>query len=105
MPEVVVLGTHGGRQFKAVFEEAQKELRDKFGMEMTELPVKEKVTISQRRGMATFFGSFQHIGSGYSVSTGAQAHSPCTPSRPTHRKTSHHYENLDPDHNSPSEVS
>jgi len=64
MPEVVVLGTHGGRQFKAVFEEAQKQLRDKFGMEMTELPVKEKVTISQRRGMATFFGLSQHIGSG-----------------------------------------
>ncbi|KAI9869841.1 MAG: hypothetical protein M1830_005040, partial [Pleopsidium flavum] len=46
---VKVLGAHGGRQFKYVFEEAQRELRDKFGMEMTELPVKEKVTISQRR--------------------------------------------------------
>ena len=36
-----------------MFEEAQAELRDKFGMEMTELPVKEKVTISQRRGIYT----------------------------------------------------
>lgn len=54
MPEVVVLGAHGGRQFKHVFEDAQRELRDKFGMEMTELPVKEKVTISQRRGMSIF---------------------------------------------------
>jgi len=53
-----VLGTHGGRQFKSVFQEAQKQLRDKFGMEMTELPVKEKVTISQRRGMGTSFWSF-----------------------------------------------
>ncbi len=47
----IVLGAHGGRQFKYVFEEAQRALRDTFGMEMTELPVKEKVTISQRRGM------------------------------------------------------
>ncbi|KAI9774382.1 MAG: Altered inheritance of mitochondria protein 18 mitochondrial [Geoglossum simile] len=38
-----------GRRFKQVFEEAQKQLRDKFGMEMTELPIREKVTISQRR--------------------------------------------------------
>ncbi|KAI9833054.1 MAG: hypothetical protein M1819_003887 [Sarea resinae] len=43
-----VLGQYS-RQFKAVFEEAQTQLRDKFGMEMIELPIKEKVTISQRR--------------------------------------------------------
>ncbi|KAH0560097.1 hypothetical protein GP486_003378 [Trichoglossum hirsutum] len=43
-----VLGPHG-RWFKQVFEEAQKQLRGKFGMEMTELPMREKVTISQRR--------------------------------------------------------
>lgn len=47
--ELLVLGQYG-RQFKPVFEAAQKELRDKFGMEMTELPLREKVTISQRRG-------------------------------------------------------
>ncbi|KAI9812149.1 MAG: hypothetical protein M1827_004815 [Pycnora praestabilis] len=43
-----VLGTHG-RQSRVVFDEAQRQLRDKFGMEMIELPIKEKVTISQRR--------------------------------------------------------
>ncbi|KAI9817715.1 MAG: hypothetical protein M1826_001471 [Phylliscum demangeonii] len=43
-----VLGSHG-RQFKLVFAAAQKELRDKLGMKMVELPMREKVTISQRR--------------------------------------------------------
>ena len=38
-----------GRQFKHVFTEAQEQLRSVFGMELTELPVKEKVTISQKR--------------------------------------------------------
>ena len=38
-----------GRQFKHVFAEAQDQLRSVFGMELTELPVKEKVTISQKR--------------------------------------------------------
>lgn len=45
-----VLGEQGARQFKMVFEGAQRELRDRFGMEMTELPAREKVTILQRRG-------------------------------------------------------
>ncbi|KAL4896579.1 MAGE family-domain-containing protein [Aspergillus ambiguus] len=44
-----VLGEQGSRQFKAVFEAAQNALRSKFGMEMTELPGREKVTIHQRR--------------------------------------------------------
>jgi hypothetical protein len=44
-----VLGATGGRQFKAVFAEAQIQLRGTFGMEMTELPAKEKVTLAQRR--------------------------------------------------------
>ncbi|KAJ5909008.1 hypothetical protein N7495_001690 [Penicillium taxi] len=44
-----VLGEQGARQFKKVFESAQNELRNRFGMEMTELPAKEKVTITQRR--------------------------------------------------------
>ncbi|RAK99004.1 MAGE domain-containing protein [Aspergillus ibericus CBS 121593] len=44
-----VLGEQGSRQFKVVFEEAQRILQEKFGMELTELPVKEKVTINQRR--------------------------------------------------------
>ena len=38
-----------GRQFKHVFTEAQEQLRSVFGMELTELPVKERVTVSQKR--------------------------------------------------------
>lgn len=45
-----VLLEQGARQFKPVFAGAQHELRSKFGMEMTELPTREKVTVSQRRG-------------------------------------------------------
>ncbi|KAI9817621.1 MAG: hypothetical protein M1832_004625 [Thelocarpon impressellum] len=43
-----VLGSNG-RRFKVVFEGAQRVLKATFGMEMVELPVREKVTISQRR--------------------------------------------------------
>jgi hypothetical protein len=50
-----VLGEQGSRQFKPVFESAQRELRSKFGMEMTELPAREKVTITQRRGEFVLF--------------------------------------------------
>ena len=45
-----VLGEQGSRQFKTVFDSAQRELRQVFGMEMTELPTREKVTVAQRRG-------------------------------------------------------
>ena len=44
-----VMGIHG-RQFKRVFGEAQLMLQHTFGMEMMELPIKEKVTLQQRRG-------------------------------------------------------
>lgn len=44
-----VLGSQG-RQFKKVFEQAQTELCAVFGMEMVELPAREKVTLQQRRG-------------------------------------------------------
>ena len=47
--EVTVMAPNTGRQFKHVFTEAQEQLRSVFGMELTELPVKEKVTISQKR--------------------------------------------------------
>lgn len=40
-----------GRNFRQVFAKAQKVLEEVFGMRMVELPVREKVTISQRRGM------------------------------------------------------
>ena len=39
-----------GRQFKLVFMLAQDQLRTVFGMEITELPQKDKITISQKRG-------------------------------------------------------
>ena len=45
-----VMAPNTGRQFKAVFAQANAQLRSTFGMEMTELPLKERVTISQRRG-------------------------------------------------------
>lgn len=45
-----VLGTSGSRKFKDVWNQAQGSLRDVFGVEMVELPVKEKVTLQQRRG-------------------------------------------------------
>ncbi|RAH45439.1 MAGE domain-containing protein [Aspergillus brunneoviolaceus CBS 621.78] len=44
-----VLGEQGARQFRTVFDEAQRVLGEKFGMQMTELPVREKVTVHQRR--------------------------------------------------------
>ncbi|QSS64873.1 MAGE superfamily domain-containing protein [Histoplasma capsulatum] len=44
-----VLGEQGSRQFRQVFEGAQRELMEKFGMQMVEQPLREKVTISQRR--------------------------------------------------------
>ncbi|KAI4208922.1 MAG: hypothetical protein LQ351_008095 [Letrouitia transgressa] len=44
-----VMAPHTGRQFKYIFAEANIQLRNVFGMEMVELPLKEKVTISQKR--------------------------------------------------------
>ncbi|KAK4634736.1 hypothetical protein CLAFUW4_00346 [Fulvia fulva] len=46
-----VLGAHG-RQFKAVFAQTQAHLREVFGMELVELPAKEKITLQQRRAAA-----------------------------------------------------
>ncbi|KAL9605265.1 MAG: hypothetical protein Q9179_001513, partial [Wetmoreana sp. 5 TL-2023] len=44
-----VMAPHTGRQFKNVFEQANQQLRSTFGCEMTELPQKEKITVSQKR--------------------------------------------------------
>ncbi|KAL4919288.1 MAGE family-domain-containing protein [Aspergillus aurantiobrunneus] len=44
-----ILGEQGSRQFKSVFGEAQRVLADTFGMQLAELPGKEKVTVQQRR--------------------------------------------------------
>ena len=46
------MAPNSGRQFKHIFTEAQNQLRSVFGMEMTELPQKDKVTISQKRTAA-----------------------------------------------------
>lgn len=45
-----VLGGTGARKFKQVFEQTQIQLRSVFGMEMIELPSREKVTVRERRG-------------------------------------------------------
>jgi hypothetical protein len=47
----VVFGKHKV-PFKQVFDEAQEQLRNKFGMEMIELPSKEKTTKKARIGNA-----------------------------------------------------
>jgi hypothetical protein len=41
--------------FKRVFDQAQKQLRLKFGMEMIELPVKEKTTTKAKLGKISRF--------------------------------------------------
>lgn len=51
-----VLGSQG-RQFKAVFERAQTDLQAVFGMELRELPAKDKVTLQQRRGEIVLFST------------------------------------------------
>jgi hypothetical protein len=38
------------RAFKRVFSAAQKQLKSKFGMEMVELPQREKATLKAKRG-------------------------------------------------------
>lgn len=45
-----------GRRFKHVFDDAQQQLRDVFGMELTELPQKEKITVAQKRGRLAWYG-------------------------------------------------
>jgi len=49
--ELAVLGT-STRAFKIVFAQAQTQLRAVFGMEMAELPMREKVTLQQKRAAA-----------------------------------------------------
>lgn len=49
--EGVVMAPNTGRQFKLVLKDAQHHLRTVFGMEITQLPQKEKITISQKRGL------------------------------------------------------
>jgi len=54
----VVLGPHG-KEFKKVFREAQTRLRTVFGMEMVELPAKDRnlmTTDQKRKGVSLLFG-------------------------------------------------
>lgn len=44
------MAPNASRQFKTIFSEAQQQLYKVFGMTLTELPQKEKITISQKRG-------------------------------------------------------
>lgn len=44
----VVLGKNG-RSFRRIFELAQKQLRDVWGMELRELPVREKMSLQEKR--------------------------------------------------------
>ena len=54
----IVLGPNS-RQFKRVFDLTQAELESKFGMTLTELPSKEKVTIQQKRAAQRTTGNTQ----------------------------------------------
>ncbi|KAF2717489.1 MAGE-domain-containing protein [Polychaeton citri CBS 116435] len=47
-----VLGSSGSRHFKDVFSIAQVQLQSVFGMKMTELPAREKITLQQKRAAA-----------------------------------------------------
>ncbi|CAD0111874.1 unnamed protein product [Aureobasidium uvarum] len=51
------------KQLKAVFAEAQTQLRGTFGMEMTELPQKDKVTLAQRRAAQKSQSTSKTVGS------------------------------------------
>lgn len=55
MNRYAVMAPNTGRQFKYIFEEAQHQLHKVFGMTLTELPQKEKITISQKRGFQSPF--------------------------------------------------
>jgi hypothetical protein len=46
--------------FKRVFEQAQMQLRTKFGMEMVELPVREKITMRDKR-CRLFWGEYRRM--------------------------------------------
>lgn len=59
---VLVLGTQG-RSFKRIFALAQKQLREVWGMEMRELPVREKMTLQEKRqGKVSFAVGAWHLG-------------------------------------------
>lgn len=52
----IVLGSHA-RDFKKVFDAANGQLLEVFGMEMVELPNRDKVTMRQKLGMLSLYPS------------------------------------------------
>ncbi|RGP63238.1 non-structural maintenance of chromosome element 3 [Fusarium sporotrichioides] len=62
-----VLGNQG-RSFRRIFDLAQKQLREFWGMEMRELPVREKVTLQEKR-QAMKSNSQPKLGSGSYILT------------------------------------
>lgn len=50
MADFIVIGKQRG-SFRRVFDAAQMQLRTKFGMEMVELPMKEKTSLKDKRGL------------------------------------------------------
>lgn len=60
-----VMAPSTGRQFKLVFEDAQHRLRTVFGIEITELPRKEKVTIRQKRAAQRSQSAASHSSKSY----------------------------------------
>lgn len=51
-----VLEQTGARKFKVVFDKTQETLKEVFGMQMVELPAREKITLAQRRRVLAFGG-------------------------------------------------
>jgi len=51
-PDIIqkVIGLHKTAKFKDVFDAANSQLMDTFGMMLVELPNREKVTMKQKRG-------------------------------------------------------
>ena len=54
-------GGGGRQQFRMVFEGAQEALREWFGMELVELPARERVTVRERRGMYHIHHHHHHL--------------------------------------------
>ena len=54
---ITVLGEGNSKFFKPVFAQAQSSLHQIFGMELVELPMREKITISQKRAAQRSQGS------------------------------------------------
>ncbi|KAL9111722.1 MAG: hypothetical protein Q9187_007884 [Circinaria calcarea] len=58
-----VLAPNSSRNFKAIFALAQDHLRSTFGMTLTELPLKDKITITQKRAAQRATGTSQGLSS------------------------------------------